>query len=100
MDEKLISAAVLIEHFTNMKNLGFDVMPFSFIKNSIESAPSVEAKPVVCAHWIDKGWEGGMVCSKCGGSAIEGRYEYQILSTCCPHCGAPMIPIEVEEAAK
>lgn len=96
MNDDLVSRAVLIEHFTNMKNLGFDVMPFSFIENSIESAPAVEAKPIIHARWIDKGWE-GVVCSNCGKSAIEGKYEYQILSSCCPSCGAPMDGEEATE---
>lgn len=49
----------------------------------------IEMKPVVHAHWEHKEWQ-GKVCSACGKEAIEGRYEYQILSDYCPWCGAQM----------
>ncbi len=59
------------------------------IEEAIKNAPTIEAKPVVHAHWkYEEGTDDS--CSNCGASAIEGRYAYQVLSNYCPFCGAQM----------
>ena len=55
----------------------------------IVAMPAADVAPVVHAHWEDKGWA-GMICSNCGENAIEGHYDYQVLSKYCPYCGAKM----------
>ena len=64
-------------------------MAISALMDCIEYQPTIEAKPVVHAHWEYRTWEGDF-CSNCGESAIEGRYAYQVLSNYCPFCGAQM----------
>lgn len=55
----------------------------------IAEAPTIEAKPVVHAHWKHETWAGDF-CSNCGKPAIEGRYAYQVHTNYCPSCGAQM----------
>jgi hypothetical protein len=62
------------------------------LKKLIEKAPTIEAKPVVHAHW-EKVREGLHICSYCKVKApIESdEYDYmESLSTYCPLCGALM----------
>lgn len=51
-------------------------------------SPTIEAKPVVHAHWKDIGLETKhRFCTKCGGCVTQREswvYKY------CPHCGAQM----------
>jgi hypothetical protein len=61
-----------------------------FLKH-IKNAPTIEAKPVVHAHWE----EGAPFhqCSNCNGFALSfdnEPYRKEILSNFCPHCGAQM----------
>ena len=52
--------------------------------NFLDNAPTIEAKPVVHAHWAEIA-NGFMVCSHCEESVEENRkYSY------CPICGAQM----------
>lgn len=55
---------------------------------SIEEAPTIEAKPIVHAHWKDIGLETKhRFCTKCGGCVTQREswvYKY------CPCCGAQM----------
>ena len=68
----------------------------------LANIPAVEAEPVVHAHWVDR-YGGRFVnplyeCSACLGKAlfeikVDGlghEYIAQMLSNCCPHCGAHM----------
>lgn len=54
----------------------------------IQNAPTIEAKPVVHAHWKDIGLETKhRFCTKCGGCVTQREswiYKY------CPFCGAQM----------
>lgn len=68
----------------------------------LNDCPTIEAKPIVHAHWEDDGeddWSGlsSWYCSKCN-SFIETEedtlsYGYEF----CPHCGAQMDEKEGEE---
>ena len=66
-----------------------------YLGNRLSVAPTIEAKPVVHAHWISKndhGYEWIFVCSNCG--YIDG-YPFNDRSNYCPNCGAKMDePIE------
>lgn len=66
-----------------------------YLGNRLSAAPTIEAKPVVHAHWISKndhGYEWIFVCSNCG--YIDG-YPFNDRSNYCPNCGAKMDePIE------
>ena len=55
----------------------------------LDRQPTIEAKPVVHAHWEHETWAGDF-CSNCGKPAIEGRYAYQVHTDYCPSCGAQM----------
>ena len=55
----------------------------------IEEAPTIEAKPIVHAHWEKWGCE-GTVCSNCYGRVLYECDEQEKKSKYCPHCGATM----------
>lgn len=54
--------------------------------NFLDNAPTIEAKPVVHAHW--KYYKSASIeffqCSRCGEPVVSDEYSY------CPHCGAQM----------
>lgn len=58
------------------------------MKDTLESAPTVDAEPVRHGHWI------GDFCSECGKDALCDCDKYEIYGTIhsdyCPHCGAKM----------
>lgn len=64
--------------------------------NFLDNAPTIEAKPVVHAHW-----KGGMVtplhCSNCGEKALGTYFEEEFMSNYCPYCGAQMDFSEVKD---
>ena len=67
----------------------------------IEDAPTIEAKPVVHAHW-EEVREGRHICSNCKvkASLTSDEYDYmEDLSDYCPYCGAQMDEVVVEENA-
>ena len=56
------------------------------VKELLKVQPTVEAKPVVHAHWNDDGR-----CTNCGGHAPFFAYADDWFETkYCPHCGAQM----------
>ena len=59
---------------------------------SIEDAPTIEAKPVVHAYWIEQIIDGGqeLMCSNCGEYALMNDEFYSEFSKYCPYCGAQM----------
>lgn len=61
--------------------------------NFLDNAPTIEAKPVVHAHWINYNDMFPCQCSNCSGFALSfdiGNYQKEIESDFCPHCGAQM----------
>ena len=61
-----------------------------YLGNRLSVAPTIEAKPVVHAHWISKnhhGYEWIFVCSNC--DYIDG-YPFNDRHNYCPNCGAKM----------
>ena len=58
-------------------------------KMVLHNVPTVEAKPIVHAHW-----KGGIVtplhCSNCGEKALGTCFEEEFMSNYCPFCGAQM----------
>ena len=55
-------------------------------RRTLEALPTIEAKPVVHAHWNDDGR-----CTNCGGHAPFFAYADDWFETkYCPHCGAQM----------
>ena len=57
--------------------------------DDVVDTPTVEAKPVVHAHWKKWGCE-GTVCSNCYGRVLYECDEQEKKSKFCPHCGAQM----------
>lgn len=58
----------------------------------IANTPTIEAKPVVHAHWIEQIIDGGqeLMCSNCGEYALMNDEFYSEFSKYCPYCGAQM----------
>ena len=58
----------------------------------LEQQPTIEAKPVVHAHWLEQIIDGGqeLMCSNCGEYALMNDEFYSEFSKYCPYCGAPM----------
>jgi hypothetical protein len=64
----------------------------------ISNAPTVDAKPVVHAHWVQRFEDGAWVCSRCRSINIniESDMKAAIYPRCyiganfCPECGAVM----------
>ena len=56
------------------------------VKEVINKQPTIEAKPVVHAHW--KYYKSASIeffqCSRCSEPVVSNEYNY------CPHCGAQM----------
>lgn len=63
------------------------------VERSIRNAPTIEAKPVVHAHWflLDDCANEGVYCSACTKKVYKTNYANQKLkSKYCPNCGAQM----------
>ena len=96
MAEKLISAEFtkrLAERLIKDEEECYNTSPKSWaeeienFKHLIDSIPTIEAKPIVHAHWENN------QCSNCKGFALSfdnEPYRKVILSNFCPHCGAQM----------
>lgn len=58
----------------------------------LEQQPTIEAKPVVHAHWLEQIIDGGqeLMCSNCGEYALMNDEFYSEFSKYCPYCGAQM----------
>lgn len=64
----------------------------------IENAPTIEAKPVVHAHWIndpayksfDGKWKKGQECSACGAYFVSDAIKPYSNHPYCSECGAQM----------
>lgn len=84
------------DSFTNMA--GNRSIEFSRLEDYIESTPTVDADPVVHAHWIPEfpnkrtGKAYWHVCSECGKSVYNNRQVSidEMRYYFCPHCGAKM----------
>ena len=61
----------------------------SDIIDFIYEAPTIEAKPVVHAHWECTQWYEHQ-CSNCGDFALLNDKNVDCKSNYCPHCGAVM----------
>ena len=63
-----------------------------YLGNRLSVAPTIEAKPVVHAHWIEQIIDGGqeLMCSNCGEYALMNDEFYSEFSKYCPYCGAQM----------
>lgn len=72
-------------------NLG---IPKDCICEAIEEVPTIEAEPVVHAHWImEKDYEDGKADYKCSNCEFDDTFFKDIPERFykrCPHCGAKM----------
>lgn len=71
------------DSFTNMA--GDRAIEFDRLEDYIENAPTVDADPVVHAHWNEDAY-GFYSCSACGYEWDDAEYK----SKYCPECGAKM----------
>ena len=87
---------IRIDHY-DKENGSLDfVLGIETVFEYIEYLPTIEAKPVVHAHWT-KFWntfymQNMYCCSKCGNNALtrEETMFDQVLTKYCPFCGAQM----------
>lgn len=93
MAERLIDANRLIKRMKAEEAWAeyMEDMRFEDAYCLVEEAPTVEAKPVVHAHWNQIA-NGFMVCSHCEKTVEENR-KYSF----CPLCGAQMDSSEVKD---
>ncbi len=94
MAERLIDAEALewiIRNETWLHYQHSDVILISLddVIEGINEMPTIEAKPIVHAHWKKWGCE-GTVCSNCYGRVLYECDEQEKKSKYCPHCGATM----------
>jgi DNA-directed RNA polymerase subunit RPC12/RpoP len=61
-----------------------------FALDKIDEMPTIEAKPVVHAHWECDSAIDPYCCSNCGKKALQDYFEEDVLSKYCPYCGALM----------
>ena len=67
-----------------------DAVGFDEFTETLDMMPTVDAKPVVHAHWIDNGRDKSFTCSNCkSGCLLNYEADYH-KSDYCPHCGAKM----------
>ena len=59
------------------------------VEYAIKNTPTIEAKPVVHAHW-DEVSGGRIICTHCGNYPLYDYFGRLKLSGCCPSCGAIM----------
>ena len=62
-----------------------------FVKRIVKSSKTVDAVPVVHAHWVERftGNEYVVECSNCKNESNE-MADYHVEYDYCPHCGAKM----------
>lgn len=100
MEQRLIDAnGLLTITYQMQKNWhGFDTLTLYEIRDMIDDSPTIDATPVIHAHWTDAtptGWitPGGdpiVVCSHCGGAKHMGGIESGAPWKYCKDCGAKM----------
>ena len=93
MDERPIDANAFLR-FLQIEEYIMDdeEITFDYIRSLIKAAPTIEAKPVIHAHW-EEVREGRHICSNCKvkASLTSDEYDYiEDLSDYCPSCGAQM----------
>lgn len=58
------------------------------ILEHIDNAPTLDVKPIVHAHWIEKNdW---IACSNCNHEILDDYYEKRYKYIACPYCSAEM----------
>lgn len=94
-EQRLIEAEalykkVLESHVTNIDGYGY--INHNRVLKMIDNEPTVEAKPVVHAHWVIFGKDGTDTdygCTNCGYTfTTSGSYPQSVHY--CPYCGAQM----------
>lgn len=65
----------------------------------IDNAPTIEAKPIVHAHW-DEVSGGRTTCTNCGNYPLYDYFGRLKFSDICPHCGALMDENHIAEVGK
>lgn len=78
------------ESFTNMA--GSRSMEIECAKDYIDNAKTIDAVPVVHAHWVpcEDEYEDEYKCSACGGTQFFAMTPQNEGWEYCPHCGAKM----------
>lgn len=95
MAEILIDAEALKESIYREKEMIQYTQPFIqasliLLEKLIKNAPTIEAKPIVHAHWKCDSAIDPYYCSNCGKEALRDFFEEDVLSKYCPRCGAQM----------
>lgn len=79
------------EHYTDCHDT-YQTDLLELIMDNLAEQPTVEAKPVVHAHWLEQIIDGSqeLMCSNCGEYALMNDEFYSEFSKYCPYCGAQM----------
>ena len=87
---RLIDVEALMQEMKDEVYIQVD--DFEIIAKVSRSAPTIEAKPVVHAHWLEQIIDGSqeLMCSNCGEYALMNDEFYSEFSKYCPYCGAQM----------
>ena len=94
MAERLIRESDVIENIeewldsVGYATIGKNLSYYAELKGCIADAPTIEAKPVVHAHWESDAFS--TWCSNCQRNALHNHLEMVEESEHCPHCGAQM----------
>ena len=97
-EQRLIDAEALLEKLSKMidyceKDKKVNSLTALFqVGDAIMDCLTVEAKPVVHAHWLEQIIDGSqeLMCSNCGEYALMNDEFYSEFSKYCPYCGAQM----------
>lgn len=92
---RLIDAEALKESIYGEKERIQYTQPFIqasliLLEKLIKNAPTIEAKPVVHAHWECDSSVDDFYCSNCNNKALRDYFENEVQSDYCPYCGAQM----------
>lgn len=94
-----IDATALIIDLMDRGVEGLQADDFHEIQQVVDDAPTLDVRPVVHGHWIEKGTD--EICSVCGMSFCEMPFTYDLgsgdyIRNYCPNCGNPMDEKEEE----
>ena len=77
--------------------VGTCTMNNEYLPVRVRKAPTIEAKPVVHAHWEEQN-DGTHFCSRCGNDATYTYEGKELVGFLCPFCGAQMDEVVEENA--
>ena len=96
MTEKFANVETMVEFVKKYTSCINGETTMECVERSIRNAPTIEAKPVVHAHWEEQN-DGTHFCSRCGNDATYTYEGKELVGFLCPFCGAQMDSLEVKD---